>query len=123
MKTKLFVSTCLLALAASSCGGAEIPDENYAPEQTIAAAEERSAEDHPEAQLHMQLARDQMNEANKLKEDGKDKDANLLMMRAQADADYALALLRRADQQASTAEIREKLSALREEMRTATTEE
>ena len=123
MRTKLFVSACLLTLAASSCAGAKVPDENYAPGQTIAAAEERNAADHPEAQLHLKLARDQMDNATRLKDDGKDKEANLLMLRAQADADYALALLRRSDQQAQTNEIRDKISTLREEMRTATTEE
>jgi hypothetical protein len=116
MKRYVLTGLCAIVLASSACGGAQIPDDNYAPAQTIAAAEERDVEDSPDAKLHLKLARDQMAEAEKLKADGKEDDAKLLMLKAQADADYALAILRQKDQEEETAEVVKKLEELRAEM-------
>ena len=120
MNRTIVILTSLIALVASSCASAQLPDENYAPAQTIAAAEERDVDNLPEAKLHLKLARDQMQEAEALRKDGKEDEADILMMKAQADADYALAILRRQDQQAETEEVRKKLEELRAEMNQAT---
>lgn len=116
MKRYVLMALCAVMLAGSACASAQLPDDNYAPAQTIAAAEERSVDDLPDAKLHLKLARDQMAQAEKLKADGKDEEAQMMMMKAQADADYALAMLRRKDQQAETAEVVERLEQLRAEM-------
>jgi hypothetical protein len=116
MKRYVLAALCAIVLTSSACGGAQIPDDNYAPAQTIAAAEERDVENSPDAQLHLKLARDQIAEAEKLKADGKEDEAKLLMLKAQADADYALSLLRRKDQEKETAEVVKKLEELRAEM-------
>lgn len=123
MRTKSLVLACVVGLAASACAHAKVPDENFAPDQTIAAAEERNVEDHPQAKLHLKLARDQVKEAQRLTEEGDEKEAKLMMLRAQADADYALALLRNADQTKETESIRKKLEQLRKEMSTTPTEQ
>ena len=80
-----------------SCASAP-PNEGMAKSaETIRAAQEVGGADVPRAALHIQLAREQAEHARALLEEG-DKDdrvaADYLLMRAQADANLALALAR-----------------------------
>ncbi len=72
---------------------------------TVRAAEELGAAKVPAAELHLQLAKEQMEYARRLQEQGGDvnqADAQILLMRAQADADLAVALARESqDRQAA----------------------
>lgn len=58
----------------------------------IRTAEEVGASDVPKASLHLQLAREQMETASKLHDDGKREEASSLLLRAEADAELAIAL-------------------------------
>jgi hypothetical protein len=116
MKIRLIVLACVVGMTATACAGTQIPDKNYAPDQTIAAAEERGVDELPKAKLHLKLARDQFDQAQKLEKAGDDEKAKLKLMKAQADADYALSLLRREDEKKETEKVRKKLEKLRKEM-------
>jgi hypothetical protein len=77
------------------------------PTQELAGAQaaERSAVElgapnHPDAQFHLALARQQMGLATVAMKDGENRDADALLRRARADAELAIALIR--DQSAKT---------------------
>ena len=99
-------ATILISLATSSlilgCGGT-FP----APTQNLAAAEaaergavELGAASQPQAQLHLELAREQMTQARSAMKGGDNERADGLLLRARADAELAIALTR--DQSAKT---------------------
>jgi len=86
------------------CGGAHDAVEaqtaaNATADTTaaIAAAETAAPKDHPQASLHLKLAKDQLQQAKKLLEDEEDEKARLLLQRATADAELALMLARKTD--------------------------
>ena len=100
---------------AVGCGSMPIPDPG-SPEEWVARAQERGTDKNPEAQLHLKLARDGIAEAKKLKSDKKDDEAKLALLKAEADAEYALALLRRDTAKAEAEELKKKIEALKAEM-------
>lgn len=51
----------------------------------------------PQAEMHLQYAQDNLDVANALESEGKDERANLMRMRARADAELAQALARGAN--------------------------
>ena len=61
---------------------------------SIRAAEELGAPRVPQASLHLQLAKEQSQHAKQLVAKGDGEEAGLLMMRADADAELAVALSR-----------------------------
>jgi hypothetical protein len=65
---------------------------------SIRAAEEVGARDVPQASLYLQLALEQSSHARQLIAEGDDDRAAPLLMRAQADAELAVALAREAAQ-------------------------
>lgn len=60
----------------------------------IRSAEELGAPGVPLASLHLQLAKEAMEAATQLNADGHDEQANSLLLRAEADAELAVALSR-----------------------------
>jgi hypothetical protein len=87
-----------LAVVGGACGGAPKPvDQLVQAEGALRAARETGATDDPQAQLHAKLAQEQLARANKLIEDGENRDASRLLLRAKADAEYALVLSRMAE--------------------------
>lgn len=92
-------------LLAVGCGGAsEATVEaqtaaNATAETTaaIAAAETVAPKDHPQASLHLKLARDQLVQAKRLIQEEDNDKAQLLLQRATADAELALMLARESD--------------------------
>jgi hypothetical protein len=92
--TSLVVTT---AMATAGCA-ASMP----APTQSLADAQssELGAAGQPKAQLHLQLAHDEIAQATAAMKDGDNERASGLLMRARADAELAIALTR--DQSAKT---------------------
>lgn len=89
-----------LGLALVACAGAPQPTERLASTQAaVRAAKEVGAKDVPQAQLHTQLAEEQIQQANKLIADGDNERADHVLRRAQADAELAVALAREAESQ------------------------
>jgi len=81
--------------------GAPVPTERLQTSAAaIRAAEEVGADRVPEAQLHLQLAKEQSDRAKKMIDNGGDRDeAKLVLTRAEADANLALALARTSQEQ------------------------
>lgn len=113
-------ATILVALGASlllaGCASMQLPDENVKPGETVAAAGERGAENNPEANKHLQAAKTLIEEAEELQSEDEEEEAKLKLIEAQAEADYALALLRRDDVRAEAKEIREKVRSIEADM-------
>ncbi len=104
-------------VALSVACGASFPP----PTQRMADAEsahqsaiELGAANQPAAALHVKLAEEQMAQAKALVADGKNKEANSLLIRSKADSDLAIALAREqgADVSAQTATEKAKSTAI-----------
>lgn len=100
---RLICSLALLMLVA--CGGAPIPHDKMSSAEAEVRAAQVVVEDlraqgpnelAPKAQLHLEMARNQVESARKLMADGDNAEAGRVLERAQADASYALALARQA---------------------------
>lgn len=84
----------LTAMFLAACGGTyPVPAQQLADTRSAQrSAEEVGAESDPTAQLHLQLAREQMDKANALMKEDENRRAELMLIRAKADAELALAL-------------------------------
>jgi len=90
-------------LAMLACAGHPQPTERLATAQAaVRAAKEVGAKDVPQAQLHTQLAEEQVQQALKLIEDGDNERAEMILRRATADAEMAVSLAREAEIQKQT---------------------
>lgn len=100
MKISIMSVVAGLGLLGLACGGAPEPRERLATAQaSIRAAKEIGADNVPQAQLHAQLAQEQVTLANKLIEEGENERADYVLRRAAADAELAVALTREATTQ------------------------
>jgi multidrug resistance efflux pump len=84
-----------LALFAAACGSYPAPSEKMTQaEATIRGAQEIGAASVPSAALSVKLAQEEVQRAKQLIQDGENKKAELTLLRAQADAELALAQAR-----------------------------
>lgn len=111
MKISIFVLLTLLV----GCASVDLPNVE-SPIGKIAAAEERSVEDNPQAELHLKLAKDATDESVRLKNNGDERGAKLALMRADADADLALAMLRQDAARAEVEQAQERIDQLQTDM-------
>jgi hypothetical protein len=89
-----------IGLMALACGSAPQPTERLVTAQAaVRAAKEVGAKDVPQAQLHAQLAEEQVTKAQKMIEDGDNERAEMVLRRATADAELAVALARENESQ------------------------
>lgn len=80
-------------LGMAGCGGAPAPNAKVASsEAAIRAAQETGSANVPQAALHLKLAEEQLQSAKALIRDNENKRAEYVLMRAQADAELAIAL-------------------------------
>jgi len=100
MTLRLSSLTVMLLLGAG-CASTAAPNEKAeSSAAAVRAAEEVGATHSPTAALHLQLAKEQFEHARRLPNpDDRDR-ANRLLMRAQVDAELALALARSEDEKA-----------------------
>lgn len=100
----------------SGCASTKIPSEQYGqPRETIRAVSEIGTEDNPQARLHLKLANDELEIADKLiKQEEKEK-AKLSLTRAESDAALALSLLKRDQMKAEVEEVQEKIDRLKKQ--------
>lgn len=100
----------------TACGGYAPPTGKVASsEAAIRAADEMGADDHPQAALHLKLARDQHEAAKALIDEGNNERADYVLQRAQADAELARSLAHEAKMQADASEVLEQVKELREQ--------
>ncbi|HMI83771.1 MAG TPA: DUF4398 domain-containing protein, partial [Polyangiaceae bacterium] len=85
----------IAALGLVACGSVPPPHEREASSQAaIRTATEMNAQQVPQAALHLKLAQEQFEKGKALMNDGDNGRASYVLMRAQADAELALALAR-----------------------------
>jgi hypothetical protein len=109
---------CLLALAAvAGCGAGSPPHHQLGVSQAaIRTAEEIGAGDAPQAALHLKMARDHLASARRLMAEESYDAAALVLRRAEADAELAIALAREADERARAEDAIRKVQLLRREI-------
>lgn len=72
-------------------------DRLSSSEAAIRSADELGAAQVPQAALHLKLAQEQLAQAKKLNEDGDNERADLVLQRANVDAELAVALVKEAN--------------------------
>jgi hypothetical protein len=87
-------------LFAMGCSAGVSNEKIAATDSSIRAAEELGAPKVPQASLHLQLAKEENEHAQRLIKEGEPQRAEGQLARAQADAELALALAREAPMQA-----------------------
>ena len=96
----------------AACGGAAVPQARMTSAETeVRAAEVAGAPEVPKGKLHLKYARDQIEEAKALIEEGKNEAADRVLQRAEVDARYAHSL---ADQEEAQQEAQEVLDRIEE---------
>jgi hypothetical protein len=88
------VSMALSVLAACGSSGPKPEARVGSSEAAIRGAEEVGAKSDPRASLHLKLAQEERDKALALIKDGDNKAADLMLQRAEADAELAVALAR-----------------------------
>jgi hypothetical protein len=107
----LFVGCATLVIG---CGSYPKPtDAASKAEATIRGAQEVGAGNVPAAALSVKLAQEEVQKAKQLMEDGDNKRAELILMRAQADAELALAQARDSQAQADAQQALDQVKAIR----------
>jgi hypothetical protein len=101
-----------VGLLAAACGSTAMPPPSMTEAQSsVRAAEAVGAESLPRGALHLKLARDGIEDAKRLIADDESEKAELVLERAEVDAELALALTHeakaRAEAQTALAEVRE----------------
>lgn len=85
----------VVSLFAAAACGASVPAGRMASAQAaIRAANEVGADQNPTAALHLQYAREQYQQAENLSRNGQGDRAQMVLARAEVDAELALALAR-----------------------------
>ena len=114
MLRKIAIAIAFVSLV--KCASTTASSEHAAAttEAPIRAAEELGANKVPEAALHLQLAKDETEQAKQLVKDGNKRRAQTMLMRAQADAELALALAREAPTKAEAEKAAEQVKALQQ---------
>jgi hypothetical protein len=114
MRASMLCGCALVALVA--CGGAQLNQTRVTDVQAaVLAAEQVGATQEPKASLHLQLAKEEVQEAKRLAADGDEVNSNLLLDRAKLDAQLALQLARTEREQQSARQAWEKIRDLKQD--------
>jgi hypothetical protein len=105
-----------LALAVTACSSSP-PLRTESSTSAIRAAEAVGADQVPRASLHLQLANEELAGAQKLAADGKNKEADSLLLRAEADAELAILLSKEKAEQSEAARAMERVRKLQSDNR------
>jgi hypothetical protein len=85
--------SAVAVMGVSGCANTQVPNGKVASsEAAIRAAQESGSRNVPQAALHLKLAEEQLQSAKALIRDNENKRAEYVLMRAQADAELAIAL-------------------------------
>lgn len=97
MSIRPFHTAAILSALAAACATAPVPHEQLAASQgAIRAAEETGADKVPAATLYLQMAKEASDKAQKCIQRDENHRAQLLLERAEADAELAFSLAREA---------------------------
>ncbi len=102
-----------------SCGGSPKPpsEQLSKAKAVVRAADEVGAKDEPKAALHLKMANDQIAEAELLITKEQMKKARHVLMRAESDAELAIALAKSASKQEEAEEADLKVKKLKKELK------
>jgi PBP1b-binding outer membrane lipoprotein LpoB len=104
----------LSAVFVVGCGSYPAPTERVASaEAAIRGAQEVGANSVPQAALSVKLAQEEVQKAKQLMQDGDNRRAELILMRAQADAELSLAQAREAQAKAEAHHAVDQVKSLR----------
>lgn len=104
-----------VALFAVGCGGAAVPQEQLtAAQAAVSAAQVGGAPNDPQAALLLKKCQDGIADAKKLIEDGKNHRAEMVLMKAQADAELALALAQEITMKSEAADAKKAVQELKQ---------
>jgi hypothetical protein len=108
---RVFSLTVFVALW--GCATAPLTSERLpATEAPIRAAEELGAPRVPQAALELRLAQDEVQQAKLFLKDGNKQRADMMLLRAQADAELAVALAKEAPLQAEAKNVAEQVKTM-----------
>lgn len=91
-RIRYLLSAVAVMATAIIVGCASAPLGTETTESSIRAAEEVGAAKLPQASLHLQLAREELDKANQLFEKGEKEEAASMLLRADSDAELAVTL-------------------------------
>lgn len=111
-RTLLSIGTAALLFGA--CAHAPPTEQLQSSSAAVRAAEEVGAQKEPKAALHLQLAKEQTERAQKMLKDGNREDGEMLLVRAEADANLAVALARTSQEQADAQGAADKVRSLQQ---------
>ncbi len=112
-KIRLFLFAVAFMAMTLSVGCASTPLHTEASTSGIRAAEEVGADKVPEAALHLQLAKEELEQSLVLNKNGDEDKAASLLTRAEADAELAVALSRSHDEKMEAEKAMERVHQLR----------
>ena len=113
----IMVLAAAAAVTAIAAGCASAPLKTEASTSGIRAAEEVGAADVPRASLHLQLAKEELQTATAIAADGDKERASSLLLRAEADAELAVALSREDAEKSEARAAIERVRQLRQDNR------
>ena len=117
-KPVLVVSLFFALAAIAGCASTKVTTKEYSePRQKLEAASQMGAAELPQASLHLRLAQEQIEVADVLIADEEYEEARYALMRAEADAELALAMAREERMRGEVSEIVEKIQKLRADTR------
>ena len=93
-KIRIIAFAVAVVVTAIAAGCTSVPLRTEAATSGIRAAEEAGAAKVPQASLHLQLAKEELELAKGLAAKGEKENAAAMLLRAEADADLAVALSR-----------------------------
>jgi hypothetical protein len=100
-----------------ACGGSAPPTFQLSKSQAaVRTAGELGATRNPQAALFLKMARDLLSNAERLMADEEYEDAQLVLRRAEADAEVAIALAREADERGRAEDAMRKVQELRRDL-------
>ena len=114
-KFKILALAAAVSAAAITAGCANAPLKTEASTSGIRAAEEVGAADVPRAALHLQLAKEELAVAEQLSAKGESARAQSMLLRAEADAELAVALSREDAEKTEATDAVERVRKLRQE--------
>lgn len=120
---RLLSAALVAALAAGTgCATTKAPQAQLtSSHSSIRAAEELHAAEVPKANLHLQMAKENVERAEKLMNSGDNEEACYVLMRAQSDAELALALAKEFRLQKDSQDALDKVQKLQGQATPATT--
>jgi hypothetical protein len=112
----IMTGTFLLATTMVGCAsGPEFTKSTEKSTSAIRGAEEVGASKVPNAALHLQLAKEELDRAKELDTKGRKEEAVSMLLRAEADAELAVALSHEQTEKTEAAQAMERVRKLRED--------